>query len=60
MNQETNEIIAFSVTKETEAGNSNCIGKLLFQKTLIMNEVREKGIAVKHLTTDRHMQIQNT
>ena len=30
-------------------------GKTGFQKTL--NEVREKGIVIKQLTTDRHMQI---
>ena len=29
--------------------------KLCFQKTL--NEVKEKGIVVKQLTTDRHVQI---
>ena len=39
----------------TEAGNWNRMEKLCFQKTL--NEVKEKGIVVKQLTTDRHVQI---
>ena len=50
MNQETNEMAAFSITQVTEAGNSNHMEKLGFQKTL--NEVREKGIVVKQLTTE--------
>ena len=54
-NQETNKIIAFSITQVTEARNSNRLEKLGFQKTL--NEVREKRILVKQLTTDRHMQV---
>ena len=45
INQETNEIIAFSITQVTETGNSNCMEKLGFQKML--NEVREKGIGKK-------------
>ena len=56
INQETNDIIAFSITQVTEAGNSNRIEKLGLQKTL--NEVREKQILIKQLTADRHMQIQ--
>ena len=40
MNQETSEIIAYSITQVTEAGNSNCMGKLGFQK--MMNEVRDE------------------
>ena len=55
INQETNKIIAFSITQVTEARNSNRMEKLGFQKTL--NEVREKRILVKQLTTDRHMQV---
>ena len=45
MNQETNEIIAFSITQATEDGNSNPMEKLEFQKTL--NKVREKSIQLK-------------
>ena len=45
INQETNEIIAFSITQVTETGNSNCMEKLRFQKML--NEVREKGLVKK-------------
>ena len=56
MNQETNEIIAILITQVTEVRNSDSMEKLGFQKTL--NEVREKGIVVKQLTADRHMQIQ--
>ena len=55
INQETNKIIAFSITQVTEARNSNRMEKLGFQKTL--NEVRQKRILVKQLTTDRHMQV---
>ena len=55
MNQETNEIIVFSITQVTEVGNSNRMEKLGFQETL--NEVREEGVAVKQSTTDRHMDI---
>ena len=55
MNQETNEIIAFSINPVTEAGNSNHMEKLGFQKML--NKVRGKGIVVNQLTTDRDMQI---
>ena len=57
MNREANEIIAFSITQVTEVGNSNHMEKIEFQKTL--NEVRGKGIVVKQLVTDRHMQIRN-
>ena len=57
-NQETNEIIAFSINQVTEAENSNCRENLGFQKTL--NEVREKGINVKQLTTDRYIQIRSS
>ena len=53
MNQKTIEIIAFSIAYVTEAGNLNHMEKLGVQKAL--NEVREKGIVVKQLTTDRHM-----
>ena len=53
MTQETNDIIAFSVARVKEAGSSNPMEKLEFQKTL--NEVKEKGIVVKQLTTDRHI-----
>ena len=56
MNQETNDIIAFSITQVTVAGNSNRIEKLGLQKTL--NEVREKQIVIKQMTAHRHMQIQ--
>ena len=56
MNQKTNEIIAFSITQVTEIGNLNRIEKLGFQKTL--NQVREKGIVVKKLTTDRHADLE--
>ena len=52
INQETNDIIAFSITQVTVAGNSNRIEKLGLQKTL--NEVREKQIVIKQLTADRH------
>ena len=55
INQETNKIIAFSITQVTEARNSNRMEKLGFQKTL--NEVRQKRILVKQLATDRHMQV---
>ena len=55
INQETNKIIAFSITQVTEARNSNSMEKLGFQKTL--NEVREKRTLVKQLATDRHMQV---
>ena len=55
MNQETNEIIVFSITQATEVGNSNRMEKLGFQETL--NEVREEGVAVKQSTIDRHMDI---
>ena len=55
MNQETNEIIVFSITQATEVGNSNRMEKLGFQETL--NEVREERVAVKQSTTDRHMDI---
>ena len=53
MAQETNEIMAFPIIQVTEAGNSNRMEKLGFQKAL--NEVKEKGIVVKQLTTDRHI-----
>ena len=55
MNQKTIEIIAFSIAQVTEAGNLNHMEKLWVQKTL--NKVREKGIVIKQLTTDRHMQM---
>ena len=38
MNQETNEVWAFSITQVTEAGNLNHMEKLAFQK--LLNEVR--------------------
>ena len=52
MNEQTNEIVAFVVTQVTEAGNSNRMEKLSFTKAL--NEVKQKGICVNQLTTDRH------
>ena len=55
MNQETDKIIAFSVTQVTAAGNSNRMEKREFQKTL--NVVRENDIVEKKLITDRNMQI---
>ena len=57
INQEANEIIAFSFTQVKEAENANHMEKLGLQKTL--NEVIGKGIVVKQLTIDRHMQIRN-
>ena len=52
MNQQTNEIVAFAVTLVTEASNSNRMEKLGFTNAL--NEVKQKGICVNQLTTDRH------
>ena len=36
----------------TEAGNSNCMEKHGFIK--VLKEVKQKGIPIKQLTTDRH------
>ena len=55
MNQETDKIIAYSITQVTAPGNLNRMEKREFQKTL--NEVRENDIVEKQLTTDRNMQI---
>ena len=52
MNQQINGIVAFAVTQVTEAGNSNRMEKLSFTK--VLNEVKQKGICVNQLTTDRH------
>lgn len=52
MNQQTNEIIAFAVSQVTEAGNSNRMEKHSFIK--VLKEVKQKGIPIKQLTTDRH------
>ena len=55
MNQQTNEIVAFAVTQVTEAGNSNRTEKVGFTKAL--KEVKQKGICINQLTTDRHTRI---
>ena len=55
MDQKTNEIIAFSLTQVSEAGNSNRMEKLGFQKTL--HEIKENNLVIRQLTTDRHIQI---
>ena len=52
MKQQTNEIVAFPVTQVTEAGNSNRTVKVGFIKAL--KEVKQKGICINQLTTDRH------
>ena len=55
MDQNTNEIISMSITQVTEAGNSNRMEKMGFLKAL--NNVKEQGISVEMLTTDRHKQV---
>ena len=52
MNQQTNAIVAFAVTQVTEAGKSNRMEKLSFSKAL--NEVKQKGICINQLITDRN------
>ena len=44
-----------SVTQVTEAGNSNVMEILGFKKTL--SDIEYKGVTLKRLTTDRHVQI---
>ena len=53
--QKTNRILCASVTQVTETGNSNAMEKLGFVKAL--KEIEEKGIKIKQITTDRHLQI---
>ena len=52
MNQQTNEIVAFTITQVTEAGNSNRMEKVGFTKAL--KRVKQKGICINQLKTDRH------
>ena len=55
MNQATDEIAAFRVTHCIEAGNSNRMEKFGF--IAVMAELKEKGVQVKQMTTDRHVQV---
>lgn len=52
MNQQTNEIIAFAVSKVTEAGDLNSMEKHSFIK--VLKEVKQKGILIKQIVTGRH------
>lgn len=45
MNQQTNEIIAYAVSKVTEAGNLNSMEKHSFIK--VLKEVKPKEISIK-------------
>ena len=55
LDQELKKIINFSVTRCTEAGNSNRMEKLCFIKAL--NELEENNLVISQITTDRHIQI---
>ena len=46
------KIISMAVTQVSEAGNSNRIEKMGFVK--VLSELKEKGLNIQQITTDRH------
>ena len=55
MDKGTNKIGAFSLTQVTEAGNSNRIEKIGFERAL--KSLKDEGIIPEQITTDRHVKI---
>ena len=55
MDKNTNKIVAFSLTQVSEAGNSNRMEKMGFEKSLRL--LKNEGIIPEKITTDRHIQI---
>ena len=51
MNEQTNEMITFALSKGTEADNSNRMEKHSFSK--VLKEIKQKVILIKQLITDR-------
>ena len=55
MDKSKNKIGAFSLKKVTEAGNSNRMEMIGFEKAL--NSMKDEGIIPEQITTDQHIQI---
>ena len=55
MDKNTNKIVGFSLTQVSEAGNSNQMEKMGFEKSLRL--LKNEGIIPEQITTDRHIQI---
>ena len=55
MDKSTNIFGAFSLTQVTQAGNSNRMEKMGFEKAL--KSLKDEGIIPEKITTDRHVQI---
>ena len=55
LDQATGKILAMSVTQCTETGNSNRMEKTGFIK--VVNEIENRNVKIKQMTTDRHIQI---
>ena len=55
MDKRTDKIVAFSLVQVTEAGNSNRMEKMGFQKSLTL--LKNENIVPNQITTDRHSQI---
>ena len=55
LDQQSNKIVAMTITQCTEAGNSNRMEKFAFEK--VLKYIKTKGIRIDQLTTDRHTQI---
>ena len=55
MDKNTNKVVAFSLTQASEAGNSNRMEKMRFEKSLRL--LRNEGIFTEQITTDGHIQM---
>ena len=55
MDKSKNKIGVFFLTKVTEAGNSNRMEMMGFEKAL--NSMKDEGIIPEQITTDQHIQI---
>ena len=55
MDKNRNKILAFSLTQVSEAGNSNQMEKMGFEKSLRL--LKNQGIIPEQITTDCHIQI---
>ena len=55
MDENPNKMVAFSLIQVSEAGNSNRMEKMGFQKSLRL--LKNEGIIPEKITTGRHIQI---